>query len=126
MSNYIDGFAFPLSQQHIEKYKTVAGTVAKIYLEHGAIDYVEYIGDDMNREGTRSFPSLVEAKDDEIVIFGWASFDSREHRDVVNKKVETDPRMTNLIAPLVEPSALIFDSRRMAYGGFLAFVQSSS
>ena len=56
MPNYIDGFVFQISTERLNDYKLVASTVASIYLEHGAIDYVEFVGDDMNREGTRSFP----------------------------------------------------------------------
>ena len=122
MANYIDGFVFPVSRDRIDQYREVAEAVAEIYKQHGALDYVEFVGDDMSREGTRPFPDLVSAADDELIVFGWVVFDSRETRDLVNEKVESDPRIANLVAPLTDPSALVFDARRMAYGGFRSLV----
>lgn len=121
---YIDGFVFPISRSRLVEYSQVAEAVAEIYKEHGALDYVEYVGDDMSREGTRPFLDLVSATGDEIVVFGWIVFDSRETRDLVNQKVESDPRMAELVAPLMDPSTPIFDATRMAYGGFRALITS--
>lgn len=125
MTQYIDGFVFPISKDRIDDYKQVAEAVAAIYKEHGALDYLEFIGDDMNREGTRPFPDLVQAAKDEVIVFGWVIFDSREARDLVNQKVEADPRMADLIAPLVDPTDMVFDPNRMAYGGFKPFINTS-
>ena len=124
MANYIDGFVLPVPRDRMNEYKRVAAAVAEIYKEHGAIDYVEYVGDDMNREGTRSFNDLVGSTEDEAIVFGWVTFDSREARDLVNEKVEADPRMAELIAPLIDPSNPVFDAKQMAYGGFQSLVRS--
>ena len=124
MARYIDGFVFPISREHIDEYRVVAEAVAAIYREHGALEYVEFVGDDMNREGTQTFMDLVEATEDEVVVFGWVVFESREARDAVNAKVESDARMADLIAPLLDPSNLIFDAKRMAYAGFRPLVAS--
>ena len=123
MSNYIDGFVFPIPRDRINEYKRVAEAVAKIYKEHGAIDYLEYVGDDMNREGTRSFHDVVGSTEHEAIVFGWITFESRESRDLVNEKVENDPRMAELITPLIDPTNPIFDASRMAYGGFKSLVR---
>lgn len=125
MANYIDGFVFPIAQDKVEQYKAIAESVAKIYKEHGALDYVEFIGDDMVRKGTQPFPELVAAGENEVVVFGWITFESRETRDLINSKVEGDPRMADLVAPLLESDPVIFDSMRMAYGGFRNLVPSS-
>ena len=125
MDKYIDGFVFPLKREHVEQYKLVADSVAEIYIEHGAIEYVEFLGDDMQRKCTRPFPDLVAASEDETVVFGWIVFESRESRDLVNKKVEADPRMPDLVAPLMVPKNQIFDATRMAYGGFSPMVRRS-
>ena len=122
MSNYIDGFVLPIPRDRVTEYQRVAEKVAEIYKEHGAIDYVEYVGDDMHREGTRSFNDLARSTERDSVVFGWITFDSREQRDLVNKKVETDPRMPDLIAPLIDPANPIFDPKQMAYGGFRTLV----
>ncbi len=124
MGNYIDGFVLPVPQDRVSEYQRVAEAVAEIYKEHGAIDYVEYVGDDMKRDGTRSFNDLAGSAEGESIVFGWITFGSREERDLVNKKVEADPRMPDLIAPLIDPSNPVFDAERMAYGGFRPLVGS--
>ncbi|WP_271768112.1 DUF1428 domain-containing protein [Aquimarina algiphila] len=123
MTNYIDGFALPIPQNHLDEYKHVAETVAKIWKEHGALAYFEYVGEDLMFEGTRTFPELLDAKEDEVIVFGWVVFDSKATRDLANQKVAKDPRMNNLIAPLTDPSKMIFDAKRMVYGGFQPLVQ---
>ena len=95
--------------------------VAEIWKEHGALDYREYVGDDLILQGTRSFTDLVAATEGEAIVFGWVEFDSRAARDLANEKVAADPRM----ADLVSSSNSGFDAERMAYGGFQSFVESS-
>ena len=123
MADYIDGFAFPVPQDRLSEYQRVAQAVAEIWREHGALDYREYVSDDLEREGTGSFTDLVDAKDGEAIVFGWVAFASREARDMANEKVASDPRMANLIEPLVDPSNPVFDAERMAYGGFQPLVR---
>ena len=124
MNGYIDGFVFPVASKNVEAYRQVAQAVAEIYKEHGALEYQEFIGDDMNREGTKSFPDLVCAGEEEVIIFGWAVYESKDARDLVNTKVESDPRMASLVEPLLDPSAPIFEPIRMAYAGFRPLVRS--
>ena len=109
----------------MDDYKRVATTVADIYREHGAIDYLEFVGDDMFREGTLAFPELMDIQENETVVFGWIVFESREARDIVNQRVEADPRMAELIAPLLDPSNPIFAPQRMAYAGFKPLVHGT-
>lgn len=118
MTNYIDGFVLPIPKKHLETYQAAAEQIAAIWKEYGALDYYECIGDDLQIQGTRSFLDAVGATDDEVVIFGWTRFASREARDHACEKVPADPRMTDLVAPLSDPSRLIFDASRMVYGGF--------
>ena len=125
MKNYIDGFVLPVPRNHLDEYRQVAETVAGIWKEHGALAYFEYVGEDLKLEGTRSFVEMTEAKEDEAIVFGWVVFDSREARDRANKRVAADPRMTALIAPLTDPSKMIFNAERMVYGGFRPLVQSN-
>jgi uncharacterized protein YbaA (DUF1428 family) len=122
MAHYIDGFVFPIPRDRLNEYKRLAQAAARIWKGHGALDYWEYIGDDLKLEGTRSFTDLIAATDDETIVFGWVAFDSREARDLANEKVAADPRMAELIAS----SNSGFDAKRMAYGGFQLFVQSSN
>jgi uncharacterized protein YbaA (DUF1428 family) len=118
LAHYIDGFVLPVPIDRLNEYRQLAQAVAKIWQEHGALEYREYAGDDMMLEGTRSFPDLVAATEAEVIVFGWVVFASREARDLANKKVAADPRMTDLIAS----SNAGFDAKRMAYGGFKPLV----
>ena len=125
MSNYIDGFAFPVPRIHLDEYKRIAEQVAEIWKAYGALAYVEYVGEDLTLEGTRSFINTLEATAEEAIVLGWVSFPSKEVRDMANKQVPNDPRMTELVAPLMDPKKMIFDARRMVYGGFQLLVSSS-
>lgn len=115
---YIDGFVFPIPSDRLNEYKRLAEAVAEIWKEHGALEYREYVGDDMKLEGTRSFNDLAEAKENESLVYGWVAFASREARDLTNEKVAADPR----VAALMAASDSGFDAARMAYGGFRALV----
>jgi uncharacterized protein YbaA (DUF1428 family) len=121
MAHYIDGFVLPVPCERLNEYRRLAETVAEIWKEHGALDYREYVGDDMKLEGTRSFNDLVAATEADIIVFGWVVFESREARDLANDKVAADPRMADLIAS----SNSGFDAKRMAYGGFRQLVRTS-
>lgn len=119
MADYIDGFVHPIPRNCLGEYKLLAEAVAEIWKEYGALDYREFIGDDMSLEGTASFTDLLAAKQDEIVVFGWVAFESRANRDLANKKVAADPRMAELMTSFKSG----FDVKRMAYGGFESLFQ---
>ncbi len=114
MTEYIDGFVFPIPRSRLRDYQQLADAVAAIWREHGALSYREYVGDDMALQGTRPFAEMLAAAEDEAVVFGWVTFDSRAARDRANEKVMADPRMAELMAS----SDSGFDAARMAYGGF--------
>lgn len=122
MSKYIDGFVHPISKNYLDQYKLVAEAVAEIWQEHGAIDYQEYIGDDLSLEGTASFPDCLNLSDSEVALFGWVSFESRQARDLANKKVAADPRIDKLL----NAAHTSFDARRMMYGGFECLVNNGN
>ncbi len=122
MAHYIDGFVLPISRDRLDEYERLVKAVAEIWKEHGALDYREYVGDDLILEGTRSFTDLAAATEDEAIVFGWVVFESRAARDLANEKVAADPRM----ADLINSSNSGFDAERMAYGGFRSFVRSSN
>ena len=121
MSNYVDGFVLPIPRDRLDEYKRVVEAVAEVWKEHGALEYREYVGDDLTLEGTRCFTDLVDASENEAVVFGWVEFESREARDLANQKVASDPRM----AELVDSPNTGFDAERMAYGGFRPLFLSS-
>lgn len=124
MSNYIDGFVFPIHKDHIDEYKEIANQVSNIWKEHGALEYHEYLIDDIELEGIRSFIEATNAQKDEWVVFGWVVFPSKDIRETANVKVPLDKRMTALVSPLVDPKRLIFDASRMIYGGFKPLISN--
>ena len=114
MAHYIDGFVLPIPRDRLDDYQRLVEAAAKIWKEHGALDYREYVGDDLIMEGTRSFTDAAGASEGEAIVFGWVKFASRAARDLALKKVAADPRM----AELISSSNSGFDAERMAYGGF--------
>jgi uncharacterized protein YbaA (DUF1428 family) len=123
MSNYIDGFILPIPKENLEKYRIAAAAVAEIWLEHGALAYHEFVGDDMHLEGVRSFKDVVQSSGEEVIIFGWVEFSSREARDLANERLAADARVNELIAPLTSGPKIVFDAGRMAYAGFKPLIQ---
>lgn len=119
MSNYTDGFVIPVPRDKIDEYRTCAELAGKVWCEHDALEYRESIGEDMKAENMVSFPQLAGAKEDEVVVFAWITYESREHRDEVNAKVMADPRLADMMDSENQP----FDCTRMAYGGFQTLVK---
>jgi uncharacterized protein YbaA (DUF1428 family) len=115
--SYVDGFVVAVPKQNLEAYKKMARTAGEVWKEHGALAYVECIGDDVPYGELTSFPRAVQAKEDEIVIFAWIVYESRERRDAVLAKVMADPRMKH------DPADMPFDGKRMIFGGFESFVE---
>jgi len=113
---YVDGFVLAVPKSRIEDYKAMARLGCEVWMEYGALSYVECFADDVPYGELTSFPRAVQAKEDEIVVFSWITYESREARDAINAKVMADPRMDH------DPSAMPFDGKRMIYGGFESFV----
>ncbi len=114
--SYVDGFVLAVPKQNLEAYKALARKAGDIWKEHGALAYVECIGDDVPYGERTSFPRAVQATEDEVVVFSWIVYESRERRDAVNAKVMADPRLK------AEMADMPFDGKRMIYGGFATFL----
>ena len=117
---YVDGFLLPIPKKSLDAYRRIALKAGKVWREHGALEYRECSGDDLNVKGMGvSFPRRVRIKRGETVVFSWIVYKSRAHRDRVNAKVMKDPRLAKMMN---DPKAMPFDVRRMAYGGFRVIV----
>ena len=110
--SYIDGFVIPVPKSKLEAYQETARLAERVWREHGALEYREWIADDVKPGKLTSFPQSVQLKDDEVVVFSWIVYKSRADRDEVNAKVMNDPRMKT------DPASWPFDGKRMIYGGF--------
>ena len=117
---YVDGFVIPVPRKNVTEYRRIARKAGKIWREHGALEYRECVGDDLTVKGIRSFASGAKAKQGETVVFSWIVYKSRAHRDKVNAKVMSDPRLK----PYMKPDAAPFDVKRMIYGGFKVIVDA--
>jgi uncharacterized protein YbaA (DUF1428 family) len=115
---YVDGFVLPLPKRKLQAYRRMSQKAGKVWREHGALEYRECVGDDMNVKGIKGFPRLVKPKPGETVVFSWIVYQSRGHRDRVNAKVMKDPRL----AKMMDPKSMPFDAKRMVYGGFKVLV----
>lgn len=117
---YVDGFVLCVPNTEIETYAGLAKNAGKIWMEHGALSYVECVGEDLEDKGfCLTFLQMAKPKENETVVFAFITFKSREHRDEVNAKVHADPQLT----AGCNPEDMPFDCKRMAYGGFKTLVE---
>lgn len=117
MPQYVDGFVIPLPRRKLALYKKIATQAAKVWHEHGALDYKECVMDTAPQpKGVPGdlFRKLAKTKPDETVVFAYIRYRSRAHRDRVNAKVMADPRLT----AMCDPKQMPFDMARMTFGGF--------
>jgi uncharacterized protein YbaA (DUF1428 family) len=115
---YVDGYVLPVPKKNVAAYRRMAQKAGKVWRDHGALEYIECVGDDVKPGKHTSFPQSVKLKPAETVVFAYIVFKSRAHRDRVNAKVMKDPRLANMM----DPKALPFDGKRMFWGGFKTLV----
>ena len=126
MPRYIDGFVIPVPTARLDEYQRMAELACKVWKEHGAIEYTECKGNDLNptsEDGeawARTFTDMAGASDDETVFFSFAIFESKEARDAANEKIMADPRLAEMMKEFEDNP--VFDCKRMAFGGFEEFV----
>ncbi len=115
---YVDGFVIPIPKKNLAAYLKMAQLGAKVWREHGALEYRECVGDDLKIKGMlTSFPAKFKLKPSETIVFSWIVYKSRAHRDRVTAKVMKDPRMNHF-----DPKSMPFDFKSMLMGGFTVIV----
>ena len=114
---YVDGFVLAVPKDKLEAYREMAQAAGEVWKEYGALAFVECVGDDVPYGELTSFPRAVQATDEEVVVFSWIIYESREQRDEINAKVMADPRIK------ASMDAVPFDAKRMIYGGFKPVVE---
>lgn len=118
MARYVDGFVLPIPKKNLAAYRRIARIAGRVWRQHGALEYRECVGDDLKVKCTGSFPRQCKTKPGETVVFAWIVYKSRAHRDRVNAKVMSDPRLLKMMKSVAMP----FDVKRMASGGFRVLV----
>jgi uncharacterized protein YbaA (DUF1428 family) len=119
MAHYVDGFVIPILKKKVNAYRRGAQMAGKIWRDHGAFEFRECVGEDLNIKMGRPFTRGIKTKPGETVIFSYIVFKSRAHRDRVNARVMKDPRLAKMI-----DQPMPFDEKRMLYGGFKSIVEA--
>ncbi len=117
MAKYADGYVLAVPKKKLQAYRRLAQQAAKVWRDHGALDYKECVGEDMHPQWGVHFPKMMKVKRGETVVFAWIVFKSRADRDRVNARVMKDPRIAN-----TDMKDMPFDAKRMVYGGFHVLV----
>ena len=116
MARYVDGFLLTVPKKNLPAYRKMATKAGKVWREHGALQFVEAMIDDVPNSFGVPFPKAAKTKPGEVVMFSFIVYKSRADRDRINKKVMADPRMQDA------PDAMPFDHKRMSWGGFKTLV----
>jgi uncharacterized protein YbaA (DUF1428 family) len=125
MSKYVDGFVLVVPKGKQAEYEEMAKMGRDSWMKHGALQYFECRGDDLKQqdmggEKSRAFTEMTGATDNDNVWFSFIVFNSKEHRDEVNKKVMDEMSESyNEQSDFVMPN----DMTKMAYGGFEVAVE---
>lgn len=117
MGLYVDGYVIPVPRKNVASYKKMAQLGKKVWMEYGALSYVEAVGDDINVKYGIPFGKLLKLKPSETVIFAFVTYKSKTDRNRIVKKVMTDPRMDP-----TKWKTMPFDDKRMTFGGFKGIV----
>lgn len=125
MAKYIDGFVLVVPKGKEAEYQKMAEMGRDTWMKNGALQYFENRGEDLKQqemgdEKSRDFKEMTGATSDDNVWFSFIVFESREHRDEVNKKV-----MEEMSENFKEEDgfSMPVDMKQMAYGGFEVAVE---
>jgi uncharacterized protein YbaA (DUF1428 family) len=116
---YIDGFVVPILPGKRDAYRETAAVAAAIFLDHGALQVVESVGDDVPHGKVTDFYRAVAAEEGELVNFSWIVWPSKDARNAGMAKVMADERMKNL-------GEMPFDTKRMIFGGFEVILDTAA
>src|SRR3990167_3799747 len=92
MEKYVDGFVLVVPKNKVSDYKKMAKEGAHVWMEAGALEYMECMGEDLipkSMDGMKplAFTKMAKAKPNETVWFSFVVYKSKKHRDEVNAKV---------------------------------------
>jgi uncharacterized protein YbaA (DUF1428 family) len=116
---YVDCAVVPVPKKKLDEYKRLSRKFGRLWKEHGALDYVECVAEDVKPGKVTSYPQALKLKRTETVVVSWIAFKSRKHRDRVFAKMMADPR----VQKIMDPKTMPFDGMRMFWGGFDVMVK---
>ena len=117
--SYVDGFVLPVPKKKLNAYWKMAKLAGKVWKDHGALEYVECVADDVKNGKCTSFPQQrqAQARRDRGILLHRLQV-ARRPRPLM-KKVMTDKRL----AKMMDPKTMPFDGKRMFWGGFKSKVE---
>jgi uncharacterized protein YbaA (DUF1428 family) len=115
---YIEGFVAAVPAANKEMYRKHAADAAPLFKEFGVTRMVETWGDEVPDGEVTDLKRAVKARPDEVVVFSWFEYPSKEARNAANEKIMNDPRMKQM------GTQMPFDGRRMIFGGFSSIVDA--
>lgn len=124
--SYVDGFVIPIKKKNVNAYKHMASLGGKAWMKHGALQYWECVGDDLNitdpisKKKSKPFVKKLSIKSNETVLFSWIVFKDKAHRNKVNAKVmkEMEKEMKDF-----DMKDMPFDMKKVLYAGFKPIVE---
>jgi uncharacterized protein YbaA (DUF1428 family) len=120
VARYVDGYLLVVPKKNLAAYRRMAVVGSKVWKKHGALEYFECVGDDLNLPFCGiTFPKVVKLKRGEMVVFSWIVYRSRAVRDRVNAAVMKDPALAAFMS-----KPMPFDMKRMSCGGFKVLVEA--
>lgn len=120
MSKYVDVYLLPLPEKNIEAYREMAEKAGKLFRQHGALTYREYVSSDLKvMDDITPFTNAVKLEAGEVLVYAAVEFESEEHRNKSMEALFNDPAMHETM-----PKEPIFDMKRMVYGGFAVLVEA--
>ena len=112
LMSYVDGFVAAVPKENKEKFIEHAKSMAEVFKDNGALNVVDTWGDDIPEGDVTSFPLSVKKNKDEVVVFSWIVWPSKEIRDAGWESSMKDSRMDP------DKNPMPFDGKRLIYGGF--------
>ncbi|MES2603348.1 MAG: DUF1428 domain-containing protein [Pseudomonadota bacterium] len=113
---YVDGYLIPVLATNKEKYRDMATKAAAVFKKHGATRVVESWEDDVPEGKLTSFPMAIKRAEGEKIVFSWITWPSRQVRDDGMRNAMDE------LHKLMGGDAMLFDGKRMIFGGFEALV----
>lgn len=108
----ISFFITSVKPERLEDYKKLAEKMADLWIEHGALEIQEFIGESTPYGKVTSYPRAVNADENDIIITGFVRFAKEEDKAIIMDKIMSAPDMQEMFqnAPM--------DGANMIFGEF--------
>ncbi len=107
---YFSCYMAPIKVGDIAEYKKAFKETSAIFKSLGALELLEFYSDDAESKHKSTFPQALECAPDEVVVFGWSVWPSKDVLDSCNEELERNPRPIK--------STANFDPTRLIVGNF--------